>query len=67
MKEKPSFKPMTFDNDMAFSKHEKIKAALEINTYFTGPYTSEDKGTIENRNGVIRRFFPKKPTLITLI
>jgi IS30 family transposase len=29
-------------------------------TYFTRPYTSQDKGTIENRNGVIRRFYPKK-------
>lgn len=60
MKEKPTLKTMTFDNDQAFSQHEKIAAALNINTYFTRPYTSQDKGTIENRNGVIRRFFPKK-------
>ena len=26
---------------------------------FTRPYTSQDKGTVENRIGVIRRFFPK--------
>lgn len=60
MNEKPKLKTMTFDNDQAFSQHEKIAAALKINTYFTRPYTSQDKGTIENRNGVIRRFFPKK-------
>jgi IS30 family transposase len=60
MREKPPLKTMTFDNDQAFSQHEKIAAALKINTYFTRPYTSQDKGTIENRNGVIRRFFPKK-------
>ncbi|QLH45357.1 MAG: IS30 family transposase [Bacteroidota bacterium] len=51
---------MTFDNDQAFSKHEQIAKALNIKTYFTRPYTSQDKGTIENRNGVIRLFFPKK-------
>nr|WP_156950102.1 hypothetical protein [Maribacter antarcticus] len=28
--------------------------------YFTRPYTSQDKGTVENRIGVVRRFFPKK-------
>ncbi len=60
MKERPSLKTMTFDNDQAFSQHEKIAGELKINTYFTRPYTSQDKGTIENRNGVIRRFFPKK-------
>jgi IS30 family transposase len=56
----PKTKTMTFDNDQAFSQHEKIAEALNIKTYFTRPYTSQDKGTIENRNGVIRMFFPKK-------
>jgi len=60
MKSFPRTKTMTFDNDLAFSQHEKIAKALKIKTYFTRPYTSQDKGTIENRNGVIRLFFPKK-------
>ena len=60
MKKFPKTKTMTFDNDQAFSQHEKIAKALKIKTYFTRPYTSQDKGTIENRNGVIRLFFPKK-------
>lgn len=53
-------KTITFDNDPAFSLHELIAEKLNARTYFTRPYTSQDKGTIENRNGVIRRFFPKK-------
>ncbi len=53
-------KTMTFDNDMAFSLHHEIAKDLSIKTYFTRPYTSQDKGSIENRNGVIRRFYPKK-------
>ena len=53
-------KTMTFDNDQAFSRHELIGKKLNVKTYFTRPYTSQDKGTVENRNGVIRMFFPKK-------
>jgi transposase, IS30 family len=60
MKKLPPLKTMTFDNDQAFTNHEEIGEALGIETYFTRPYTSQDKGTIENRNGVIRQFFPKK-------
>ena len=60
MKVFSGIKTMTFDNDQAFSQHEKIAKDLHIKTYFTRPYTSQDKGTIENRNGVIRLFFPKK-------
>ena len=54
---------LTFDNDMAFAKHELIAQTLNVDTYFTRPYTSQDKGTVENRIGVIRRFFPKKTDL----
>ena len=51
---------MTFDNGKAFSAHEKIKEITGAGTCFTKPYTSQKKGTAENRTGVIRRFFPKK-------
>jgi len=53
-------KTMTYDNDMAFTKHQKINEVLGTKSFFTRPYTSQDKGTVENRIGVIRRFFPKK-------
>jgi len=53
-------KTFTYDNDMAFSRHQKINEALKTKSFFTRPYTSQDKGTVENRIGVIRRFFPKK-------
>lgn len=54
---------LTFDNDKAFTDHLKIGKELRVDTYFTRPYTSQDKGTVENRIGVIRRFFPKKTDL----
>jgi transposase, IS30 family len=60
MKNNKHLKTMTFDNDQAFGLHQEIAEELNIKTYFTRPYTSQDKGSIENRNGVIRRFYPKK-------
>jgi len=50
---------LTFDNDLAFARHQDIASMLNVKTYFTRPYMSQDKGTVENRIGVIRRFFPK--------
>ena len=60
MKHNKHLKTMTFDNDQAFSLHQEIAKELNVKTFFTRPYTSQDKGSIENRNGVIRRFYPKK-------
>ena len=54
---------LTFDNDKAFACHSNIANELKVKTYFTRPYTSQDKGTVENRIGVIRRFLPKKTNL----
>jgi len=58
-KEKQQLHTLTFDNDLAFADHQQIAKLLNVQTYFTRPYTSQDKGTVENRIGVIRRFFPK--------
>lgn len=54
---------ITFDNDQGFADHIKVAKDLNVKTYFTRPYTSQDKGTIENRIGQLRRFFPKKTDL----
>ena len=51
---------LTLDNDISFQKHEALSALIEATVYFTRPYTSSDKGTIENRNGRIREFVPKR-------
>ena len=54
---------LTYDNDKAFAGHRAIGLALRLETYFTRPYTSQDKGTVENRIGQIRRFIPKNTDL----
>lgn len=56
-------KTLTFDNGKEFAGHKEIAEKHNVKTYFTRPYTSQDKGTVENRIGLIRRFLPKKTDL----
>ncbi len=42
-------KTLTFDNGKEFAFHEEVAKALNVKTYLTRPYTSQDKGTVENR------------------
>ena len=50
---------MTGDNGTEFADHTQIAEALKIDFYFTHPYSSWEKGTNENTNGLIRQYFPK--------
>ena len=38
-------KTITFDNGQEFAYHYKMAQDLNVKTYFTRPYTSQDKGT----------------------
>ena len=51
---------ITYDNGYENSLHEDVNKALQIKSYFCTPNASWQKGTVENTNGLIRRFFPKK-------
>jgi len=52
-------KTITFDNDQSFAEHYRLNK-IGIETFFTHPYSSQEKGSVENRIGIIRMFFPKK-------
>ena len=52
-------KSLTFDNGKEFAKFGQIKQALGIEVYFAKPYHSWERGTNENRNGVVRKVLPK--------
>ena len=54
-----SLKSITYDNGSEFSMHEKINKTLNTKSYFCKPYSAWEKGSVENINGLIRRFFPK--------
>jgi IS30 family transposase len=53
-------KSITYDNGLENALHNKINGALGTKSYFCKPYHSWEKGSVENRNGILRRFFPKK-------
>ncbi len=50
---------ITYDNGCEFAKHERVNEMLQCKSYFCNAYHSWEKGTVENINGLIRRFFPK--------
>ncbi|MBP5786502.1 MAG: IS30 family transposase [Kiritimatiellae bacterium] len=52
-------KTLTFDNGKEFARFKQIEKALGIKAYFAKPYHSWERGTNENRNGVVRRILPK--------
>lgn len=56
---------VTFDNGTEFARHRQLHA-LAIKTFFCDPYSPWQKGGIENANGRLRRFIPRKTDLATL-
>ena len=50
---------ITSDNGKEFANHEKIAKRFECDFYFAHPYSSWERGTNENTNGLIRQYFPK--------
>lgn len=58
IKDKVWIKTVTFDNGLEFAFHQLLKN-IWIETYFCKPYHSREKGSIENLNRIIRRYYPK--------
>lgn len=59
-------KTITFDNGLEFSDHERISKSLDVDIYFSHPYSSWERGANENTNGLIRQYFPKGMDLTTV-
>lgn len=59
---KEHIKSITTDNGTEFACHEMISKSLGVNIYFADPYSSWQKGGIENANGLIRQYVPKSET-----
>lgn len=56
---KKNVKSITTDNGREFAKHMSIAKKLNTKIFFTDPYSSWQKGTIENTNKLIRQYINK--------
>lgn len=52
-------KTFTSDNGKEFSKFTELEKEVKVECYFANPYHSWERGTNENTNGLLRRYFPK--------
>lgn len=59
-------KTIAFDNGTEFALHHELRDAIGIETFFRNPHSPWQKGGIENANGRIRRFLPRKTNLDNL-
>ena len=59
MKKDKKMLSLTYDNGIENRYHQR----LEIPSYFCDPYSSWQKGSVENANKMIRRYIPKKTNL----
>ena len=56
---------ITHDNGIENKNHEDVAEALSVQTFFCDPYSSWQKGSVENTIGRIRRFIPKGADIST--
>lgn len=52
-------KSMTHDNGLEMAQHKLFSKQTDIQVYFCHPYSSWERATNENTNGLIRDFWPK--------
>jgi transposase, IS30 family len=50
---------VTYDNGLEFALHGLVNDLLGSQSYFCTPYSSWEKGGVENFNGLVRQYFPK--------
>lgn len=61
-----SVRTVTLDNGGEFADHVRVSRETGAQVYFTKPYASWQRGTNENTNSRIRRFWHKKFDMATL-
>jgi IS30 family transposase len=56
----------TYDNGCENVEHQEINRVLNTTSYFCNLFHSWEKGTVENRCGWLRRYWPKKTNLANI-
>lgn len=60
---KKARRTMTYDNGREAAAHETVTAKIGMKFYFAKTYASWQRGTNENRNGLVRFYLPKDTDL----
>jgi len=55
----PEMTSVTLDNDILWRYHEQLEEALGVPVYFCHPYSSWEKGSVENYNKQVRKYVKK--------
>jgi len=55
----PEMETITSDNDILLQQHKELEKEIKVKIYFCHPYSSWEKGTVENVNMHIRKSIPK--------
>jgi IS30 family transposase len=59
-------KTLTYDNGTEMAYHKSLTDQTGMDIYFAHPYSSWERGTNENTNGLVRRYYPKKTDFNTV-
>lgn len=60
---KGTFRTYTVDRGKEFACYPEVESELKVPVYFADAYSSWQRGSNENANGLLREFFPKKTDL----
>jgi IS30 family transposase len=59
-------KSITNDNGVEFQRDESLQRKLNVPIFFTAPASPWERGSVENANGLIRQYLPKRRDFDTL-
>jgi IS30 family transposase len=54
---------LTWDRELEMAQHKSFTVDTEVKVYFCDPQSPWQRGTNENTNGLLRRYFPKRTDL----
>jgi IS30 family transposase len=57
---------LTVDNGKEFFAHEQLAKNARVRVFFTHPYCSTERASIENLNGLVRYYLPKRTSFANL-
>lgn len=61
-----AFQTATTDRGKEFACYTNLEATYDVKIFFADPYSSWQRGSNENANGLLREFFPKGHDLATV-